>query len=263
MTHLAKNLKYLRKQKNLTQQEFAGKLGLKRSKVGSYEEDRAEPRLETLQNIAHFFDVSLDELINRNIKEKGKNKADTKGENLRILPVTVDRQERETINLVPVKAAAGYLNGYADPEFIEELPQFSLPLDELATHRTYRAFQIKGDSMKPVEPGSYILCEYLQDWNKIKDGKCYVLITKDEGVVYKRVENELEEKQQLTLHSDNPEYDSYTVKADDILEVWKALGYISFELPDPYSHHQQLSMDQLTAAVLSVKKEVAELKKSR
>ena len=61
---------------------------------------------------------------------------------------------------VPVKAAAGYLAGYADPEFIDELNTFTLPM--LAPGK-YRAFEIVGDSMLPTQSGSVIVGERVGD----------------------------------------------------------------------------------------------------
>ena len=49
MSTAGKNLKYLRKLRGWTQEEFAVKLGIKRSLLGAYEEERAEPRLDTIE----------------------------------------------------------------------------------------------------------------------------------------------------------------------------------------------------------------------
>ncbi|MBT8196197.1 MAG: helix-turn-helix domain-containing protein [Bacteroidia bacterium] len=226
MTRLSSNLKNLRKQKGLTQEELAKELQIKRSLIGSYEEGRAEPKLETLQKIANFFEVSIDGLIQSSTIT---NAIDTEGKNLRVLPITVNDKNEENIVIVPVPAAAGYLVGYSDQEYIEELPRFALPI--LQSKSTCRVFQIKGDSMLPVQSGSFIIAEYVLNWNEIKDGQTYVIITKDEGIVYKRVYNHLKKEQILELHSDNVQYQSYKLEAKEIIEVWKAVGYISFSLP--------------------------------
>ena len=254
----AQNLKYLRKEKGLTQEEFALKIGINRPKVGSYEEGRAEPNLETLQNISHFFKVKLDDLLERNLKKTGKKATkDIEGNDLRILPIVVNEAQEEKITLVPIKAAAGYLNGYADPEYVEELPRFNLPF-QLIGQGTFRAFQIQGDSMSPLNSGSYILTRYLDNWNWVKDGACYVVVSKEEGVVYKRLINKLKQEV-LELHSDNPLYDTYTVSSDQVLEVWEAVGYISFELPAPSNNPS--SVEELSEMMLHLRKEVDVLKK--
>src|SRR5665811_1153591 len=67
MAIAGQNLKYLRKLRGWTQDEFANKLGIKRSLIGAYEEERAEPRLEVLEIISDMFKVTLDELLRKDI----------------------------------------------------------------------------------------------------------------------------------------------------------------------------------------------------
>lgn len=256
----APNLKFLRKSKGLTQGDFALKIGINRPKVGSYEEGRAEPNLVTLQNISHFFKVKLDDLIEKDLSQaKRLRKKDFEGNDLRVLPIVVNNEQEESISIVPVKASAGYLNGYADPEFIEDLPHFNLPMSEFS-QGTYRAFEIKGDSMLPIQPGSFVLAEYVENWNWIKDHQCYVIISKNDGVVYKRVVNHLEQRQSLELHSDNNSYESYEIDGNGIIEVWKAKAFLSFELPEKTS--DQISVDELSNMMLKLKNEVESLKKN-
>jgi len=264
MSFIGSNIKFLRKQKNLTQEELSKKIGVNRSMIGSYEEDRAKPKLSSIQLLSHFFKIGVDDLVNKDLRKKtgskNKNSAgnDIKGTSLRVLSTIVDNENNELITVVPVKAAAGYLKGFSDPEYIEKLPKFALPLHELSQNRTYRVFQIKGNSMEPVAEGSYIICEYVQDWHEIKNGKTYILLTKDEGMVYKRVYNRIEEKGELILRSDNPEYEPYTVNIDNISEAWKALGYMSFNLPEP----DEVSLHKLSHLVSEMKKDIEKLKNS-
>lgn len=259
MSHyLAQNIKYLRKSKSFTQEELAQRLGINRAALGSYEEGRAEPRLSVLQHFAQFFDCSIDELLHHDLEKGNKMAAtDISGKSLRVLPVVVDAEEKERIVLVPVKAAAGYLEGFSDVEYIRSLPSFNLPIKELGRERSYRLFQIKGESMQPVPDGSYIITEYVQNWQDIKDDQCYILITRDEGVVYKRVINRLKEGE-LILKSDNPEFKPYSVDAEMIAEVWKAIGYISLEIPEAGA--LPLSANTIMQALISLQQDVKELK---
>ena len=175
MANISNNLRYLRKKKGLTQQQFADLMEIKRSLVGAYEEDRADPRYDLLKKFALFFELSIDELINEQINDKWKPKPKSDPSNLRVLSISVDSEDRENIELVPVKASAGYLNGYADPQFISELPKFHLPF---LKQGTFRAFEIKGDSMLPLPSGTIVIGEYLENWNDVKVGETYVFITK-------------------------------------------------------------------------------------
>lgn len=260
MNYLGQNIKHLRKQKGLTQEKMANKIGVTRSLIGAYEEGRAEPRLQTIMNICHYFQVNVDALLNMDLTSAKKKSVakDLKGEKLRILPVIVDKSEEKELSvIVPVKASAGYTKGYGDIDFIESLPQFQMPFTELSQNRSYRLFQISGDSMLPVPSGAYIICEYLQDWNLIRNEQPYVLVTKNEGVVYKRIINNLSEGQ-LMLKSDNPEYEPYSIEAEEVLEVWKALGYTSFDLPEATPSGD---FNKLKDVVMQLKNDVEYLKR--
>lgn len=258
---IASNIKYLRKSKGLTQDQFADKIGVNRAMIGSYEEGRAVPKLSVMQDMAHYFGIRIDAVINvdlsANIGDEDGMSADAKGSNLRVVSTIVDRNNDEMITLVPAKASAGYLNGYADPDYIEALPRFTLPLKELSRDRTYRAFQISGDSMEPIPSGAYIITEYLQDWHDIRDGKPYVLITRDEGIVYKRVY--LHPSGELWLKSDNPQYETYSVHLNRMLEMWKAVGYICTSLPEP----DAVSLSKLSGMMLEMKQQIEALKKDK
>ncbi len=233
MTYLSSNLRQLRKLNAMTQSDLAQKLGIKRSLVGAYEEQRAEPRLATIQNLAYLFKIPLDTLLNHDMtKREATAHIDTSGQTLRVLPIMTTPDNKERITVVPATAEAGYADAYADPEYIESLPSFSLPLRELYQDASYRLFQIHGDSMLPITPKSYIITSYVQNWNDIKDGQCYIIVTRNRGVVYKRVWNHLKDREMLLLKSDNTIYSPYDLEATELLEAWKAVGYICFDLPE-------------------------------
>ena len=209
MDHIHTNIKFLRKQKGWTQEQLANELEIKRSLIGSYEEGRAKPNYDVLTSVSKLFKHTIDHLITKDLRltEKvplfSEEQMDVTGKNLRVLAISVDKEERENIEMVPVKAAAGYLNGFADPTFIKELNRFRLPFLPAGT---YRAFEIKGDSMLPLQPGSVVVGEYVDNWRNIKDGITYIVLSKHDGIVYKRVFNQIEENGTLVLRSDNTAY---------------------------------------------------------
>lgn len=257
MSKISENIKYLRKQKGLTQQQFADNMEIKRSLVGAYEEERADPKYDLLQKFSEYFELSIDELINDTINDKWKKKPNLSASNVRVLSITVDKDDNENIELVPVKASAGYLNGYADPEFVGALPKFSLPMFKSGT---FRAFEIKGDSMLPLSSGSVIISEYVENWNDLKVGETAVVVSKNEGVVYKRMGSKLKQDKGLKLVSDNPIYDPYYVMAEDIVEIWKAKAFISTDLPQPTP---EPTMESLTTMMSQMQKSISELKKNK
>ncbi len=259
MVKLNENIRILRRRLSLTQDQFAQKLGIKRSLVGAYEEGRAEPRLELLQKMAELFSMSVDELIGQDFSAGSTPMVKSYERGKEVVVVTVDAQQKHNIEFVPVKAAAGYLNGYADVEYVKELPLFSLPN---LRQGTYRAFEISGDSMLPLMPGSIVVGEYVENLKHIKNGKTYILVTEREGIVYKRVFNYLEENGNLFLVSDNRQYAPYQLRGEDVLEVWAAKAYISVQFPD-VAENQEVTVDQLASVVLDLQKEILDLKSKK
>jgi len=257
MVKINENIRFLRKQHSWTQDQFAKQLDVKRSLVGAYEEGRAEPRLELIQKMAELFQTSVDQLIGTDATQPNASEKFIRGKDVRI--ITVDSHKKDNIELVPHKAAAGYLNGFADPEFVKELPKFKLPI---LSHGTYRAFEISGDSMLPILPGTIVVGEYVEDLRNLKSGKTYVLVTNREGIVYKRVFNYLSDNGKLFLVSDNRQYAPYQMDAEDIVEAWAAKAYISVQFPDVESKND-VSVENLAGIILDLQKEVFEIKSEK
>jgi transcriptional regulator with XRE-family HTH domain len=240
------NLKYLRKLRGWTQEEFAAKLGIKRSLLGAYEEERAEPRIDVLETVCDIFKLTLDELLRKDL-------SDNKGNYIARRRAMKLAGGRPDIPFVPVKAAAGYLAGYADPEFIDELNTFTLPM---LSGGNYRAFEIVGDSMLPTPSGSVIVGEKVDNLDELKNNVPCIVVSRNEGIVYKRVQKNGRQKNKITLISDNPSFHPYTVNADEVIEMWQAQVVISRT-----SAQQRWDMNQLTTLVSSLQEQVSTLKK--
>ncbi len=261
--YFSQNIKLLRRRRNRTQDELAHILGMKRSTLSGYENDVAEPGIQALMAFSKYFGVAVDTLIRVDLSglsesqlselERG-NDVYLRGSNLRVLATTVDDANEENIELVNEKAKAGYTNGFADPEFIQQLPTFNLPF--LSPNRKYRTFQLSGDSMLPIPDRSWVTGEFLQDWNQIVTGNAYVILTLDEGIVFKIAENLLEKEHKLTLYSLNPVYEPFDVHISEIKEVWKFINYISAEIPEPLT-----AEEELIKTIASLKQDMALLKK--
>ena len=248
MAVAGQNLKYLRKLRGWTQEEFANKLGIKRSLLGAYEEERADPRLEVLEIISDMFKVTLDELLRNDLSE-------TKGSNYLVKrrQLKMMSADRNLIHFVPVQAAAGYLAGYADSEFIDELNTFTLPM---LAGGNYRAFEIIGDSMMPVPSGSVIVGERVENLDDAKTNMAYIVVSKNEGIVYKRIVKSNRHKNKITLVSDNPAYQPYQVNAEDILEMWQANAVIN-----KITQQQRWDVNSLANLVSNLQDQVSSLKK--
>jgi transcriptional regulator with XRE-family HTH domain len=262
--YFASNIKFLRKRRGRTQDDVASALQMKRSTLSGYENGVAQPGIEALVAFSGYYNISLDTMLKIELARLSESQlgelergydAYIKGSNLRVLTTTVAPDNRENIELVSEKAKAGYTTGYADPEFIGDLPLFNLPF--LSSDRKYRTFQLKGDSMLPIPDRSWVTGEFLQDWREIKSGKAYIILTLNDGIVFKVVENNIEKSGRLVLYSLNPLYEPYEVHISDVREMWRFVHYISDELPEPV-----LPEKQLLRTVASMKQDLYQLKKS-
>ena len=236
---VASNLKTLRKRKKKSQEEVSQDLQMNRSTYSGYENEVATPNIENLICLSKYFQVSIDDLIQKDLArfsesdwERFSNewKSEAKGVNLRILTSVVDQNNEEVIELIPEKARAGYVAGFSDPEFMRELPSLQIPF--LSKNKKHRAFPISGDSMPPVVSGSYVIGEFVQDWTRISNGTPCILVTKEDGIVFKFVYSQLDQSQSFLLVSSNPLFEPFAVSVSEIFEIWKFESYISKEIPD-------------------------------
>jgi transcriptional regulator with XRE-family HTH domain len=259
MAIVNKNIKFLRTRAGLTQKQLAEKLDLKQPVIGAYEEDRATPPLACLLEIADMFKVNLDVLSRKDLSKLPEKEWKNGSAPKEILAITVDKDNQENIELVSQKASAGYLNGYQDVEYLVDLPKINLPM--LPRHATYRAFEIKGDSMLPIMPGSIVFGEYVERALDIKNGKLYIVISQQEGIVFKRVYSFADTDEKILLVSDNRQYDPYTIKTEDVLELWEVKAYFSNKFQEVEA--SPVPSDSLAYAVLKLQEEISRLKAKR
>jgi transcriptional regulator with XRE-family HTH domain len=294
----ASNIVYLRKNKGLTQAEVATALGLKRNTFSNYETSHSEPDLVTLEKIASFFDISIDELISvdltrgrlveykevNDINEKDNIKGGMTGnltslarqyqppvdEELTIniakegvVPynkgrfqapkiVTIDSQGGENIIFVPVRARAGYLLGYGDPQFIQSLPAYRLPG---YTNGTYRIFEVEGHSMFPtLQDGDRVIARWA-DITDVRDDRVYVLVTRTEGVLIKRLINRHTEGKMIVKSDNNQsgEFPSIVLNIDEITEIWYVVERWTRQLPGPGEIYKRLVNIEAELAMLKQK----------
>ena len=86
----------------------------------------------------------------------------------------------------------------------------------------------------------------------------HIIVSKNEGIVFKVVDNTIEKNGKILLSSTNPAYEPYEVKITEVLEIWKFVNYISPEMPKA-----DLSTDQLSEAILNLQRDVGKLKNER
>jgi transcriptional regulator with XRE-family HTH domain len=267
MNYLAKNLTFLRKREELKQAEMQEKTGVKRQTWSNWENEVAQPSVEDISLVAQFFGVTIDDLIKvdmENVHPMGTDDSGKKAQkslpksppnsppNGEKLPaatvsrmpkvVTVDSTGLDNIVLVPSRARAGYLAGHEDPEFIQTLPSYRLPG---LSHGTFRMFEVHGHSMVPTfHDSDTIICRFVENLLEIRDDRIFVVVTKADGIVVKRVVNRIQRDGKLILNSDNQrhagEYPPIVVDPEDVLEIWYAWAYMSRQMRPPGEMYARL-----------------------
>ncbi|WPO89336.1 XRE family transcriptional regulator [Chryseobacterium sp. HR92] len=247
MSIFSDNIRFLRTQKKLSQQELADKILMSRVRYSKYEDGRSEAPYELLIRISKYFNLSIDLLLTVDIRKYPLEDVLRLPDNRIVLPVVVDQLGNNSIEIVPQKASMGYLSGYSDPEYIESLQRISLPF---LTNGKYRAFPAQGDSMPPFKDGSYIIGKYIENIEDLKPGKSYVIVTLNDGISYKRFTSSNEKS--ITVAADNSFYKPYDIPLGEIVEIWQ---YASGIFPEDFEpeHFENSNVKEM---LLEIRKDI-------
>ena len=218
MTKFSNNIKYLRNQKLKSQALLAKELKITRNMISAYEEGRAEPNFDTLIRISEYYQLPIDALLKTDLRIGDIDSKVNLGDRV-LFPVQINENNEDVIEIIHKEASAGYLQGYSDTEYIANLPIMNLSF--LPTGK-FRAFPIKGDSMYPrVKEGDFVVGKYVEDIQQVKNNFCYIILTKEDGLVYKRLQTEKIDQGYIKLMSDNKMYQPYDLHLSEVLEVWE------------------------------------------
>lgn len=239
MSKLSDNLRFLRARKQLSQQKVADLLMITRVRYAKYEDGTSEPPIEILMRISKYFIISIDLLVAVDLRKYPLEEMLNLPDNRILVPITVDSSGNNQIEIIPQKASMGYLNGYADPEYIENLQTISLPF---LRNGKYRAFPVQGDSMPPYKDGAYIVGKYIEDLSELKTDKTYIFITVNDGITYKRFQ--FHEADGICVKADNNFYEPYKIPLTEIKELWEFACSISTQEYEP-EEFAQLNIQNL------------------
>lgn len=226
MSILSENLKHLRAQTKLSQRVIAEELLVSRGAYEKYESGHAQPPNETLIRISRYFQISIDLLLTLDLTKFPLDSLLELGGNRILLPITVDSTGENRIEIIPYKGKMGYLSGYNDPGYIESLQHISLPF---LRNGKFRAFPVEGDSMPPYKDGTFIVGQYIENVQEMKIDKTYLFVTQNDGFSYKRLVSK--SKKSVWVKSDNPYFEPYEIRLNDLIEVWQ---YTASILTDEY-----------------------------
>lgn len=146
MTQIGKNIKKIRNVKGLSQQAFADLFELTRGNISSYEEGRADPRIEVIIRIANYFSIPLSDLIQKDLSVNELLHYNA-GLVLETERLKVGQQLLK-IPYVPILYIDDYIRQYSDEEFIARLPQIIVP-----TNSKFKqlAFEVENPDALPAE----------------------------------------------------------------------------------------------------------------
>lgn len=150
---------------------------------------------------------------------------------------------RMRVPVINHRAYAGYLRGFQDPEFYEELETISI--DVFKQHKGhYLAFEIKGESMTTLEPeffkqsifeGSIAIGRELSKhlWQYRLHTHTYdswIIVHKTEGILTKQIIDHNTETGHITIHSLNPDkslYPDEVLFLDDIEQIFNVVQIVN------------------------------------
>lgn len=249
MEGIAQKVRAIIKEFNLNNYSFSKRIGVTSTTIDSIINGRPQsdgsrkktkPGYDVLMSIINEFSINPDYLFGKDdqmVRSDVRKPVTYSG-----MPqvVAVNATGNENVVYVPIKARAGYLNGYGDTGYIESLPSFNMPH---LTNGTYRCFEVYGNSMvRTFFDGDLVFGKYVESLSDIKDGRVYVIVSRDDGIVLKRVINRIDERGKLILKSDNKSgnYPTYTIDAQDIMEVWYVTMFASRQMPEPVDIYDRL-----------------------
>ncbi|RUT68982.1 XRE family transcriptional regulator [Flavobacterium cupreum] len=253
MLYISSNLRSLRSKRNLSQLAVSDAMKFGLDQYKKYEYGKNTPPAESLLVISRFYHISIDLLLTVDLEKVSIGDLVTLENNRIVLPITVDCNGNNLVEVVTQKAKAGYAaGGYTDFSFISELDHISLPwLDKNEKHRV---FPLDGDSMPPHNDKSSIIGKYIDKLGDVVDGKTYIIITKNNEMVYKRLNRN--GKNTFSLTSDNSFYNSYEINFSDIAEIWEYAGSLEREQFKPETN----DINNLTMVIKKIERDMVEIK---
>ncbi len=235
MSYIGKNIRKIRTVKKLSQAAFAELFDLARPSVGAYEEGRAEPKLDTVIQIANHFGISVDSLLTKELTindlynfnihvEGGASGRHDDGKKAAMYSQMIKSV------FVPAAKQVEYIVHINNRDFIAGLPKILIPNHHDKNHR---AFEMTAGDMHDhfhgLNVGDMVLGRKMDSPFNFEDGKIYIIVTQ-EKIIIRRTK---QEKNALILIPDNPAWKNMEIKTGAILEAWEVVGYYSDRVDAP------------------------------
>ncbi|NDV66325.1 helix-turn-helix domain-containing protein [Bacteroides sp. 224] len=193
MNKTGKNIKKIRNVKGLSQQAFADLFQLSRGNISSYEELRAEPKIEVLLKIANYFGIPVADLIEKDLSVNELLHYNTQlvveTEKLKIT------QQLVKVPYIPALYINDYICQYKNEEFFHKLPHLIVP-----SNSKFRLIAIEVDNREnlPAEfnyqNGDILIYEQVIKENIHRITHKLGILVNNEGIkmgIYKEKENHI------------------------------------------------------------------------
>ena len=231
MSFIGKNIKKIRTLKKMSQTVFADLFHLTRANIGSYEEGRAEPKMEVIISIANYFSISLEAFLTKEITVNEIVNFDIFKNNLEpaVGALTLKKSHQNgDIPFISSKAIdqAEYIRNLRNSVQTSGLPSFKVLEGD---NNSKRAFAYRGSEMNcngiGLNDGDVLICSLILPANRlnIKPNNIYVVVTNDD-IIIRRISDC---SKAFILVADNPAYKSYSIPHDSVLELWEVQGIYS------------------------------------
>ncbi|MCG8307757.1 MAG: helix-turn-helix domain-containing protein [Cytophagales bacterium] len=261
MSIIGKNIRKIRTVKKLSQAAFAEIFNLARPSVGAYEEERAEPKLETVIQIANYFGISIDSLLTKELTINDLYnfnvhlEEDVKGNE----PIEKKAEFGENFIksvFVPGDKQLEYIVHINNRDFISSLPKVLLPKHH---DKNVRAFEMTTDDMHDnfhgLNLGDLVFGKKMNAPYRFSKNDLNIIITRDK-IFIRRVKPG---KDHLDLIPDNSNFNPIEISKGEVIEAWEVIGYFSrkIEAPTLISErimHLENLFDQLNDRLLKIEK---------
>lgn len=229
-TYIGNQIKQLRKQYNMTQEDLAEKLGTTKQSVSRYENGVRKANQDVLFELCRIFDVKIDDFFPENDSE-----AIQSSDSEPILDIynqlTPPRQQkvyhyaeeqldeqqlREHSNIYMIHGRASAAGSAIEVD--DNDARMNVVNSSTIPNGADEIVKITGDSMEPlIKKGSSV---YIRHQPTIEQGEIAIVRIEDIGVTCKKV---YKNNQQVRLKSINTTYDDMIFAADEITILGKVL----------------------------------------
>ena len=201
---------------------------LSKTTIANYLSGAPNPTPSNIRVLANYFKVNEDWLLN-GVGERDK--SDSKENSAIPVAGMISR-----IPLVNQYAYAGYVSGYSDSTYVDQLPKVPFLLEQEG-NGNYMAFEVKGDSMNDGTENSYLegdrlycreIPKHLWATSKLHLRKWDFIIVHEDGILLKQITSHDVEKHTIIIHSLN---DMYPDKPIDLREVFQIFNVIESVRP--------------------------------